>query len=53
MAVAIWDHIPTDDELLEVRLVRGWEPIPTMLVDGPKILGHACKLYVEKNKPTP
>jgi hypothetical protein len=41
-AVAVWDHCPTADELLEARLARGWAPTPTGTRDGPKILGHAA-----------
>jgi hypothetical protein len=42
-AVAVWDHSPTPDELLEARLARGWEPTPTAMQDGgDQILGHAA-----------
>ncbi len=44
MAVAIWDHRPTADELLAARLERGWEPVPTDTREGPKVLGHAACL---------
>jgi hypothetical protein len=40
----VWDHRPTADELLTARVARGWQPTPTATVDGPQILGHACKL---------
>jgi len=40
----VWDHRPTADELLETRVAAGWRPTPTDLVDGPQVLGHACKL---------
>lgn len=40
----MWDHEPTADELLEARLASGWRPTPTDTVDGPKILGHACRV---------
>jgi hypothetical protein len=44
-AVAVWDHLPTADELLDARFARGWEPTPTGTRDGPQILGHAaCRL---------
>lgn len=42
MAVAIWDHPPSADQLLDARLASGWRPTPTEMVDGPQILGHAC-----------
>jgi hypothetical protein len=41
-AVAVWDHLPTADELLATRLASGWTPTPTDTRDGPKILGHAA-----------
>ena len=44
MAVAIWAHAPTADELLEARLAAGWTPTATSTVDGDVILGHACKV---------
>ncbi|HWE37193.1 MAG TPA: hypothetical protein VG406_11555 [Isosphaeraceae bacterium] len=44
MAVAIWDHAPSPDELLDARLKRGWGPTPTALKDGPAVLGHAACL---------
>jgi hypothetical protein len=40
----VWDHRPTADELLDARVAAGWTPTPTGTVDGPQILGHACKL---------
>ena len=43
----MWDHRPTADELLAARVSRGWQPTPTELRDGPKVLGHACKLTAE------
>jgi hypothetical protein len=44
MAVAIWDHAPGADELLERRLASGWHPTPTATCDGPVVLGHAACL---------
>ncbi len=45
-AVAVWDHLPTPDELLDARLARGWLPQATATVDGPVILGHAaCRVF--------
>jgi hypothetical protein len=43
-AVAVWDHEPTDDELLASRLAAGWEPTPTAMKDGDVILGNACRV---------
>jgi hypothetical protein len=43
-AVAVWDHAPSADELLDARIAKGWRPIATELKDGPRILGHACRL---------
>jgi len=42
MAVAIWDHQPSPQELLDRRLERGWRPTPTATVDGHIILGFAA-----------
>lgn len=43
-AVAVWDHKPSAEEILEARVTRGWQPTPTMLKDGAKILGFAARL---------
>jgi hypothetical protein len=43
-AVAVWDHRPSADELLEARLERGWSPTATATVDGELVLGHAACL---------
>ncbi|MFO0650801.1 MAG: hypothetical protein U0326_31545 [Polyangiales bacterium] len=48
-AVAVWDHRPTDAELLDARLASGWEPTPTATRDGAKVLGYAACAV----KPTP
>jgi hypothetical protein len=42
MAVAIWDHQPTAQELLERRIARGWRPTPTATRDGDIVLGFAA-----------
>jgi hypothetical protein len=47
-AVAVWDHRPSPDELLEERLARGWRPTPTASLDGDVILGHAACLAVPR-----
>ncbi len=44
MAVAIWDHVPSGDELVEARRQRGWVPRPTLTVDGAVVLGIASCL---------
>jgi hypothetical protein len=45
-AVAVWDHRPTADELLDARVARGWRPVPTELKAGKTILGHAaCRVW--------
>jgi hypothetical protein len=43
-AVAVWDHLPTAEELLAARVARGWEPTPTGTRDGDQILGFAACL---------
>jgi hypothetical protein len=46
-AVAVWDHAPSADEMLDARLARGWEPTPTGMQGGAQILGHAaCRVRV-------
>ena len=39
--ISVWDHIPTNDELLELRIKEGWQPTPSLLKEGSAILGHA------------
>jgi hypothetical protein len=48
MAVAIWDHRPTADELLAARVARGWQPTATDTRDGPQVLGHAACLVTAR-----
>ena len=38
----MWDHRPSAAELLEARLARGWQPIPTELKAGAQVLGYAA-----------
>jgi len=38
-AVAVWSHKPTDRELLDARLARGWKPTPSGLKGGDRVLG--------------
>jgi len=40
-AVAVWDHRPTDRELLDARLARGWKPVASGLKGGDRVLGYA------------
>jgi hypothetical protein len=44
MAVAIWDHRPSADELLEQRVAAGWRPMTTAMKEGDVVLGHAACL---------
>ncbi|HZS44052.1 MAG TPA: hypothetical protein VFC63_03040 [Blastocatellia bacterium] len=39
--VSVWDHIPTSNEIIELRTSEGWTPTCSLLRDGPKILGDA------------
>ena len=43
-AVAVWDHKPDAEELLQARVARGWEPTATGLKDGAQVLGYAARL---------
>ncbi|MEZ4382277.1 MAG: hypothetical protein R3A79_13075 [Nannocystaceae bacterium] len=47
MAVAIWDHRPSADELLAARVAAGWRPTPTATRAGDVILGHAACLSAQ------
>lgn len=42
--VAVWEHVPTADELLQARLERGWKPTHSNLNSGEKVLGYAACL---------
>jgi len=48
MAVAIWDHEPDARSLLERRIARGWQPMPTAMRDGDVVLGFAACLRAGK-----
>jgi hypothetical protein len=50
MAVAIWDHAPTGEELVERRRQQGWNPRPTDTVDGEIVLGLGACLIKPKNR---
>jgi hypothetical protein len=42
MAVAILDHQPDANGLLQARLARGWRPTPSQLKEGERVLGYAA-----------
>jgi len=44
-AVAVWSRKPTDQELLEARLARGWKPTPSGLKGGDRVLGYAACIF--------
>lgn len=44
-AVAVWDHRPTAQELLDARVAAGWQPTPTATRDGDVILGYAACIW--------
>ena len=51
-AVAVWDHLPTADELLDARIARGWEPTATGMRGGDQVLGHAaCRVRLRVSLP--
>jgi hypothetical protein len=50
-AVAVWDHRPTDRELLDARLARGWKPTPSGLKEGDKVLGYAACVFDGSDHP--
>ena len=47
MAVAVWDRVPTPNELLKTRLEDGWEPRPSLLKTGDVVVGHAACAVVK------
>ncbi|MCK6521689.1 hypothetical protein L6R49_09645 [Myxococcota bacterium] len=44
-AVAVWDHLPSLDELLDARLARGWRPVPSPVADN-AVLGYGARCAV-------
>ncbi|HEX6625212.1 MAG TPA: hypothetical protein VF064_15980 [Pyrinomonadaceae bacterium] len=44
----MWDHLPSADEILAGRLAAGWQPTPSALKDGDRVLGHAACAVVDK-----
>lgn len=43
-AVAVWDHLPGAEELLNRRVQSGWTPRPSVLKEGDRVVGHAACL---------
>jgi hypothetical protein len=41
-AVAVWNHHPSPQELLEARLARNWRPTATATREGEQVLGYAA-----------
>jgi hypothetical protein len=50
-AVAVFDHAPTAQELLEARLARGWRPTPSALKAGERVLGYAACAVSAEHRP--
>lgn len=48
-AVAVWDHRPRAQELLDARIAAGWYPTPTATRDGDVILGYAACVWPPKD----
>ena len=44
-AVAVFDHRPSAQELLERRLERGWRPTASPLKAGDRVLGYAACVF--------
>jgi hypothetical protein len=40
----VWEARPDAAALLASRVAQGWHPTPTMMREGPVILGYACRL---------
>jgi hypothetical protein len=53
MAVAIWDHLPDEAELLGRRVALGWRPRTTPTKDGDVVLGYAACLPSPSGTPRP
>ena len=49
--VSVWDHEPTPDEVLAKRLLAGWKPTPSQLVDGDVVEGYAACMFRTPDKP--
>ena len=48
-AISVWEHAPTADELLTVRINEGWRPTPSKLQAGDRVIGHAACLITGKH----
>jgi len=44
-AVAVWDKLPSAQDLLDARLASGWQPTPSHLKDGEQVLGFAACVF--------
>jgi hypothetical protein len=51
-AVAVWDHNPSLEELLDARLARGWTPKPSTVADN-AVLGYAACRFGPAQAETP
>jgi len=49
----VWDHRPTNEELLGKRLERGWRPTPSRLQSGDAVLGYAACVFDAHNDADP
>jgi hypothetical protein len=47
-AVAVWNHRPSKQELLDARLAKGWQPTPTTLREGERVLGFASSCVIRR-----
>ncbi len=45
-AVAVWDHLPSAEELLNRRRQSDWSPRPSILKEGDRVVGHAACLVI-------
>jgi hypothetical protein len=44
-AVAVWNHRPTAQELLDARLAAGWRPTASALRQGERVTGYAACVF--------
>jgi len=47
MAVAVWDHAPSEEELLRARVDGGWWPTATATRGGEIVMGYAARLLAD------
>jgi len=50
-AVAVFPVRPDAGMLLEARLARGWQPTPSALKDGHRVLGYAACVVTAAARP--